>query len=124
LALPLQGLSPNTGDIPPEGSDCASIGRDSMIREISAHYLAQPTPLLRERMVHSPVHLLLDGLQRTPHAVSTRLPPQSETTEFVLPADMSKTEKRERLRSTQSAFGTSFGGVSPKFDKARLVWMQ
>jgi hypothetical protein len=37
---------------------------------------------------------------------------------------MRKAEKRKRLRLTQSTFGTTFGSVSPKFDKARLVGVQ
>ena len=75
-------------------------------------------------MVHSLTHLLLDRLQRTSHSVSACLPSQSEASELVLTADMGKAEKRKRLGLTQSPFGTSFGSISPKFDKARLVGMQ
>jgi hypothetical protein len=75
-------------------------------------------------MVHSLVHLLLDRLQRSPHSVSACLSSQSEASEFVLAADVRKAEKRKRLRLTQSTFGTSFGSVSPKFDKTRLIGVQ
>ena len=75
-------------------------------------------------MVHSLVHLLLDRLQRAPHTVAARLSSQSEAAEFVLTADMRKAEKRKRLGLTQSTLGTSFGSVSPKFDKARLIGVQ
>jgi hypothetical protein len=75
-------------------------------------------------MVHSLVHLLLDRLQRTLHSVSTCLPSQSVASELILTADVRKAEKRKRLGLSQSTFGTSFGSISPKFDKARLVGMQ
>ena len=75
-------------------------------------------------MMHSLVHLLLNRLQRAPHAVSARLSSQSESAEFVLAADVRKTKKRKRLRLTQPTFGTSFGCESPKFDKARLIGVQ
>jgi hypothetical protein len=95
-----------------------------VVREVTAHYLAKPSPLLRDRVVHSLVHLLFNRLQRLPHAASARLPLEGESADFAPTADMREAEKRKRLGLTLSAFEASFGSISPKFDKARLVGMQ
>ena len=95
-----------------------------MVREVPAHYLSQPSPLFGNRVVHSLAHLLLYRLQRTPHAVSTRMSSENESAGLVLSADMRKTKKRECFRFTQAAFGTSFGSISSKFDQTRLIGVQ
>ena len=65
----------------------ASCGH-GMIREIAAHHLPQPAPLLGHRQVAHAVERLLDLQELGPHPLGDGLPQQDERSVRALPANM------------------------------------
>src|SRR5512147_2919118 len=68
---------PKVRDVVAERPQGPAIGRHRMVGEEAANNLPQPLPLLGDRLVPSPPHLLLDLLELGSHAVSPGLPGSS-----------------------------------------------
>ena len=68
-----QRAKPELGHIVPEGTHLPLVRWNGMIGEVALDDLAQPFPLLGDRLVHAPSQLLLDLPEPRPHAVATRV---------------------------------------------------
>src|SRR5215471_13499394 len=69
LAATPQRAPPKVSDVMPEDLQCTTVGRHSVVIEVATDNPPQPFPLVRDRLVHAPTHLLLNLLQLRPHAV-------------------------------------------------------
>jgi hypothetical protein len=78
LAPSPERTQPEFGDVVAERVKRATICRHRMIREEAGYDLPQPFPLFGDRLMHSPSHLLLDLLERRPHAIDTGFSLQCE----------------------------------------------
>src|SRR5262245_6988045 len=65
---------PASGNLSSEGHKCLRIGWHCMVVEVAAHDVVQPRPLIGDRLVHAPAHVLLNHLELRPHAVRSGLP--------------------------------------------------
>src|SRR5258705_11979251 len=79
-------------------AECREVCRHGVIREVASHDLCQPFPLLGDRLVPAPAHLLLDLLERRPHAIPPGFPLEEELACARTPADEGEAQKNEGLR--------------------------
>src|ERR1700730_16751863 len=107
-----------------EGAECRIIGRHGVIRKVSPYDLRQPTPLLGDRLVHSPPKLLLDLAELRPHAIASGFPPKLELALARAPADENKAQELEGFRFSKPRPSASLRRMAAKLDQAGLVRMQ
>jgi hypothetical protein len=69
-----------------------------MVREEAGNDLLQPSPLLRDRLMHSPSQFVLNLPKLRAHAVPPGLPLEEETPLAGLAADECEAQKGEGLR--------------------------
>jgi hypothetical protein len=72
LATPPQRAQPDALHIIVECSQRSSVGRHCVTGEETSDHLLEPSPLLGDRVMHPPSQLLLDPLERYPHAIAPR----------------------------------------------------
>ena len=107
-----------------ECAECREVCRHGVIREVASHDLRQPSPLLGDRLVHSPAHLLLDLLELRPHAIPPGFPFEEELARARTPADEGEAQEIEGLRFSEPASSASVRRMAAELDQARLVRMQ
>src|SRR5947199_2683573 len=69
-----------------------------MVVEVAADNMPQPLSLLRNWLVHTPSHVLLDHPQLRPHAVAPGLPFEQEFAPAGFAADEGEAQEVEGLR--------------------------
>src|SRR4249920_1236825 len=99
-----------------EHVQCTTVGRHCVIVEVAADNPAQPFPLLGDRLVHAPSHLLLDLLELRPHAVPSGFPFDLEFPCSGLAADEGEAQEVEGLRLAESLPLAAFPCKASKLD--------
>ncbi|WP_439375001.1 hypothetical protein [Bradyrhizobium sp. DASA03120] len=94
---------PLFGDEVAEGAERSAVGRYRVVVEVPGNDLPQPFALFEHRLVHTPSHSLLHGLQFRPHAVFARLAPDLELALLGSAADEGEAEEVEGLRLAEPA---------------------
>ena len=124
LAAALKRTSPEVHDMVPKCTQTRDVGWHRVVSEVSAHHLAQPLTLLRDRFVHTSPQFFLDGSQLGPHPVPARLPLKLEEALSGAAADVREAKKVERLRFAKTAPRSILGRKAAELDQASLVRMQ
>ena len=124
LATALKRTSPEVHDMVPKCTQARDVGGHRVVGEVSAHHLAQPVTLLRDRFVHASPQFFLDGSQLGPHPVPARLPLKLEEAPSGAATDVSEPKKVERLRFSKATPRSILGRKAAELDQARLVRMQ
>ena len=91
-----------------------------MVGEEAHHHVAQPLPLLWNRMMHPPPQFFLDFAQSGSYPITTRFPNKLETTLHRAPADMRKSKKIESLRLAKPALSTIKRRKAPELNQPGL----
>src|SRR5229473_913153 len=121
LATPPQRAQPDALHMIVECSQCRAVGRHGMIGEEASDHLLEPSPLLRDRLMHPPSQFLLDLPERCPHAIAPCCPFDKELSTAVAFTDEGKAEKVEGLRFSEPAMSASFRRKAAELDQAGLV---
>src|SRR5512134_3720263 len=124
LAASSKRAPPQVRDVVAERSQGPAIGRHGMVGEEAGNDLPQPLPLLGDRLVPSPPHLLLDLPELGSHAVTPGLPFDQEVAPTALAADEGKAQEVEGLRFSEPAPGALCRRVAAELDQAGLVRME
>ena len=74
-----------------------------MVVEVAVDDVPQPFPLLGDRLVHAPPHLLFNHLELRPHAVLPGFPFDLELARAGFTADEGETQEVEGLRFAEPA---------------------
>src|SRR5579859_7928037 len=94
LAAAPKRAMPEDGHMVAKGRQPPGIGGHRVIREISAHHLSQPPPLLRDRSMHPPTQFSFKGFELRPHPIPTSLPLKLEVPRSRASADVRKPHSR------------------------------
>ena len=124
LAAALKRTSPEVHDMVPKCTQTRDVGWHRVVSEVSAHHLAQPLTLLRDRFVHTSPQFFLDGSQLGPHPVPARLPLELEEAPSGVATDVNETKERERLRFAKATLRSIHGRKAAELDHASLARMQ
>ena len=124
LAATLKRTSPKVHDMVPKRTQACDVGWHRVVGEVTAHHLAQPLTLLRDRFMHASPQFFLDGSQLGPHPVPARLPLKLEEAPSGAATDVSETKKVERLRFTKATPRSIRCRKAAELDQASLVRMQ
>ena len=124
LAATPQRAPPEVGDMVPEHVQCPSIGRHGVVVEVAADDMPQPFPLVGDRLVHAPPHLLFDHLELRPHAVAPGLPFDLEFARVGFAADEGEAQEVEGLRLAEPAPLAAFRRKASELDQPGLLGMQ
>src|ERR1039457_901936 len=101
------------------------VARYGVISEIPPHHRLQPLQGVRDGLVHALLQLHLDFFQLGRHALPDGLSLDHEEARLLArPTDVSETQKVEGLRFSLATFLPALGGVTPKLNQARFLWMQ
>jgi hypothetical protein len=112
---------PESTHLRAERVETAGVSRYRVVVEVALHDRFEPCPCLRHGIVHALAELQLNLLQFGPYALADRRTPHGVRPFPVLPANVRKAQKIERLKlSFSSLLPVSFG-KPPKLDPARLV---
>ena len=88
----------------PERRERPTICGYRIVSEMACNDLLQPVTLIWDSLVHSPPQLRLDFLELRLHAVAPGLPLKLEEPPARFTADEGETQKREGVRSADTAF--------------------
>ncbi len=115
---------PESTHLRAERVETVEVSRYRVVVEVSLHDRSEPCTGLRHGIVHALAELQLYLLQFGPHALADRHTPHGVRPFPVLPANVRKAQKIERLRlSFSSLLPVSFG-IPSELDPARLVWVE
>src|SRR5436309_15189689 len=92
-----------------------------MVVEVAADNMPQPLSLLRNWLVHTPSHFLLDRPQLRPHAVAPGLPFEQEFTPAGFAANEGEAQEVEGLRFAEPSLLAVSHRKAPKLDKPGLL---
>ena len=102
-----------------------AVRRHAVVADVPAHDRAQPLAHLRDGIVHAPPQLGFHLAQLRLQPLANRLPQHREPSVApLLPADMRKAEKVERLRFPFSALLPVLGRERSELQQSRLLGMQ
>jgi len=124
LAAAPKRSPPEFRDVEAKRVQALGIGRYRMVREVPAHHLGQPPPLLWDRFMHTPLKFRFEGTQLGAHPVTARLAVKQEEAAAGPPTDVREPQKVERLRFAKTAFFAIVGRMATKLDQTRLVRVQ
>ena len=94
-----------------------------MVGEEAGHDLPQPLPLLGDRLVPPPSHLLLDLPELGAHAVAPGLPFDQEAARRLLP-QMKVKPRKWKVRFAEPAPGAPCRRMAAELEQAGLVRME
>ena len=123
LAPAAESTPPERQHPVPERPQARKVSWYRVVIEVALDDRLQPSSGLGQRIVHAHPKLLLDLSQLASYAFADRFAPYHEAPETVLPADMSESQKVERLRLPFSSTFPVLFGKPAEFDPARLVWV-
>src|SRR6516165_1053133 len=124
LAASPQRAPPKVGDLVPEHVQCTGIGWHCVVVEVAVDDVPQPFPLLGDRLVHAPPHLLFDHRELRSHAVPPGLPFDLEFSRAGLPADEGEAHEVEGLRFAEPSPLAAFRRKASKLDEPGLLGVQ
>src|SRR6516164_2948540 len=104
LAAASERSTPEVGHVMPERRERPTVCGYRIISEMACNDLLQPVALIRDGLVHSQPQLRLDFLELRPHAVAPGLALKLEESPVRFTADEGEAQKREGVRSTDTAF--------------------
>src|SRR6516165_4780277 len=103
LATTPERSTPEVGHVMPERRERPTICGYRIVSEVACNDLPQPVTLIWDSLVHSPPQLRLDFLELRLHAVAPGLPLKLEESPARFTADEGEAQKREGVRSTDTA---------------------
>ena len=103
LAAAPERSTPEVGHVMPERRERPTICGYRIVSEMACNNLPQPVTLIWDSLVHSPPQLRLDFLELRPHTVAPGLPLKLEESSARFAADEGEAQKREGVRSTDTA---------------------
>src|SRR5262245_59498085 len=106
----------------PERRERPTICGYRIVSEMACNDLLQPATLIWDSLVHSQPQLRLDFLELRLHAIAPGLPLKLEESSARFTADEGETQKREGVRSTDTAFLAIDRRVAAKLNHAGLDW--
>src|SRR6516162_2842441 len=124
LAASPQRAPSKVGDMVPEHVQCTGIGWHCVVVEVAVDDVPQPFPLLGDRLVHAPPHLLFDHRELRSHAVPPGLPFDLEFSRAGLPADEGEAHEVEGLRFAEPSPLAAFRRKASKLDEPGLLGVQ
>src|SRR5215831_2502537 len=95
-----------------------------MIGEVAINDAPEPSPLVRDRLVHAPLQLLLDLLEFRPHPVRPTLPLDLEFAGLCFAADEGEAQEAEGLRLAKSTPFAALRRKATKLDEPGLLRVQ
>src|SRR5205807_5661140 len=98
LAAATEVPSPTLDELVSELHERAIIGRHGVVVVVAGDDVPQPLPLVGDRPMHAPPHLLFDHPKLRPHAVPPGLPFDQEFAPAALAADEGEAQEVEGLR--------------------------
>src|SRR6516162_9870806 len=104
LAATPERSPPEVGHVMPERRERPTICGYCTVSKMACNDLLQPVTLIWDSLVHSPPQLRLDFLELRLHAVAPGLPVKLEVSPTRFTADEGEAQKREGVRSTDTAF--------------------
>jgi hypothetical protein len=116
---------PPLADLEPKTPETGEIAGYSVIVEVSLHHTPQPSPNLRQRVVHAPpqggLHLLQLGEKSLPDSFA-----QHEELSILpgSPANVRKPQEVERLRLALTPSLSVLSRKPPELEQAGFVWME
>jgi hypothetical protein len=124
LAATSKRAPPEIGDVMPELIQGATVGRHCMLVEVAADNPPQPLPLLGNRLMHAPSHLLLDLLELRPHAVPSGFPSDLEFPRAGLATGEGEAQEVEGLRLAEPLPLAALRRKTSELDQPSLLRMQ
>src|SRR5262249_1595066 len=103
---------------------CPSVGRHGVIGEVAGDDAREPSPLLRDRLVHASLQVLLDLSKLRPHAVPSALPFDLEFAGAGFAADEGEAQEIEGLRLAEPAPLAALRREASELDQPGLLRMQ
>src|SRR6478672_751313 len=119
LAAASQRAPPQVGDVVPE-----RVSGHSVVVEVALDDTAPPLPLVGDRVVHAPPHLLFYHLEFRPHAVATGLPPNLESARLRSAADEGEAQEVEGLWLAEPIPLAAFRCEASELDQPGLLGME
>src|SRR5499427_5686541 len=96
--------TPEVGHVMPERRERPTVCGYRVVSEMACNDLLQPVTLIWDSLVHSQPQLCLDFLELRLHTVAPGLPLKLEESPARFTADEGEAQKREGVRSTETAF--------------------
>src|SRR5215510_13792583 len=124
LAASPQRAQPDTRHTAVERFQRSAVGWHCVVGEEASDHLLDPSPLLGDWPMHSPSQLLLDLLERRPHAIMPCDPLHEELPTAVAFADEGKAKEIEGLRLAEPTLSASFRCEAAELDQAGLVQIE
>src|SRR5215468_9365868 len=124
LAAPPERSTPEVDHVMPERRERPTICGYRIVRKMACNDLLQPVTLIRDSLVHSPPQLRLDFLELRLHAVAPGLPLKLEESAARFTADEGEAQKREGVRSGDTAFLAIDRRVAAELNHAGLDWVE
>ena len=69
---------PMTCNLGTKGFDCVRVGRNGIVRDVPAHYRVEPSPLLRDGLMATPLHFACELVQLRRHPLPLGVPSQEK----------------------------------------------
>ena len=102
-----------------------TIGRNPVVRAMSADHGSEPFPLLRDGLVAATPQFGRNLVQFGHHPLPLRMPVQEELSRSRAPADVREPEEVEGLRRPgEAALVSTIKRIAPEGDEARLFGVQ
>src|SRR5262245_23284744 len=124
LAAAGQRPPPASDNLIAEARERSAVCRHRGIVEVAPDHLPQPFSLVRDRLMHAPSQLPLDGLPLRPRPVESGIPFEQEQATQSTAADEGEAEEVEGLRLAEPAPPAVLLCLASKLDQPRLPRMQ
>ncbi len=107
----------------PECAQTPGVGRYSMVSEITAHHLTQPSSLLMKRSMQTAPQSFFNGSQSRAHSISPRFAVENELSRTRMPTNVGKAEKVECFRFVKTAFCSTLRRETAELKQTSLLRM-
>jgi len=121
LAAAPKRLVPVLRDLDPKRVERFDVRGDGVVREVSAHHVAQPLALISHRQVSPSTKLVAKRGEPRTHSTLGGVPVEQEPTRPRLPADMREAEKVECVWLALPPISTLCRRELAEADQSRLV---
>src|SRR5712691_9343490 len=124
LTAATKSLPPGSDDLVSERHERPEVRRHCVVVEVAGDDLPQPFPLLGDRLMHAPPHLLFYRPELCSHAVPPGLPFDQEFALVGFAADEGEAQKVEGLRLAEPSCPAVLHRPASELDEPRLLGMQ